>query len=400
MADFIKILDKPALYEAADTDNIKAVVGGVNTDHFAPSANISFKMQSGVEQYFFNICDDADQVKTVDKAETLDGDKLAIKDGDIESTFTLSETSLKIERVFSTKPTTAPKYKLAFSQGVQFFYQGELTPEEIADGCSRPDNVVGSYAVYCDKQGHFKNPDGSTKVNYGCGKIGHLYAPYWTDSSGKKIKGTQEIQGNILTFALPPHEWIDSAVLPITLDPDVGYAEIGGSTYSLSADRRTALISTGTTSGEVQKMFVYWKCSASAGRAVAMGLFTDDSGTPDSLVIGEEKSSQQANTWEDLEEFDVSGDAYSVTASTDYHIGLQGYDESWGTPGYGVTLYYDSVTPADNHYSAWADPWGTITWYASGLDYRYSSYIQIADSGILPIKMTPNYYQKLLQGAV
>ena len=69
MPDYTKIEDKPKLYQAADNSAIKAVVGGRNCENFAPSVNVSFRMESGQEQYFFNICDDPEQVKTVGKDE-------------------------------------------------------------------------------------------------------------------------------------------------------------------------------------------------------------------------------------------------------------------------------------------------------------------------------------------
>lgn len=308
MADFIKILDKPALYQAADTDNIKAVVGGVNTEHFAPSVNVSFKMQSGVEQYFFNICDDPDQVQTIGKTEVQAGDKLAVQDGEIVSTFTLSETSLKIERVFYQKPTQAPRYKLAFSPGVSFHYQDTLendyarelgewltagglvenfplgsSLEDYLSTHGRPDNVVGSYAVRCDQKGHYKNADGSTRVNYGTGKIGHLYAPYWTDSSGKKIKGTQEIIGNILTFALPPQEWIDSAVLPVTLDPDVGYTTAGSSFTAVSGNYAFyAGTFSPTSSGTLDSIEAYLRVDADI--SYTFGVYGVATSAPDNLI--------------------------------------------------------------------------------------------------------------------
>jgi len=34
------------------------------------------------------------------------------------------------------------------SKGLKFYYQGPLTEEEIAQGIVRPEEVVGSYAVY------------------------------------------------------------------------------------------------------------------------------------------------------------------------------------------------------------------------------------------------------------
>ncbi len=379
MPDFVKIPDKIALYEAADTENIKAVVGGINTDYFAPSANISFKMQSGEEKYFFNIADDIDQVKTVGQAEDFNADKLAVRGGDVESTFTLGDTSLKIERVFSTKPTEAPRYKLAFSPGVQFFYQPELTAEEIAEGCERPDNVVGSYAVYCDQQGHLKNSDGSTKVNYGCGKIGHLYAPYWTDADGNKIKGTQEIQGNILTFALPPQEWLDSAVLPITLDPDVGYTTAGATTVTYNSIYVYGLAKDSPASGgTVESMSLY---TAFAGTNVfKLGIYEDSAGLPGDLLLTTDEGIEAAASWVDV---DVISPA-DVVSGTDYWCGVM-------TDG--VAGKYDTVADEEamqfksgQVYGTWPDPFPSLPGDNPRLCSVYFTYTE--SGGLLPIKLT------------
>jgi len=377
MADFKKIIEKPALYEAADTENIKAVVGGINTDYFAPSANISFKMQSGKEQYFFNICDDVDQVKTVGIAENFDKNKLAIRDGDQESTFELKETSLKIERVFYVKPTVAPKYKLAFSPGVSFHYQPELTPEEIAEGCFRPDNVVGSYAVYCDKSGHYKDRSGNTIVNYGCGKIGHLYAPYWTDADGKKVKGTQEIKDGVLTFALPGQKWIDTATLPIKLDPDVGYDTAGGSSGGATGFAKGNHSGSGGAkfnfnTGTLDSFSAYVKTISSEG-TVEGGLYD--------LNVSDEPNGLKHQT----SSFnDITGTAAWVSGTMSGSITSGDYAITFAASG-AVHNYYDAVSGAGYHNNtnvvSLPDPWSGT----QSTGYNYSMYVTYTESGLLPI---------------
>lgn len=364
MPDFIKIPDKSKLYSAANTDAVDVAVGGKNVINFAPSVNVSFKFKTGEEQCFFNICDDIEQIKTVGKEEDWKGNKLKIKDGDVESTFELFESSLKIERIFYVKPITAPKYKLTYSTGISFYYQPELTAEEIEEGLYRPDNVVGSYAVYYDKAGHYKNSDGSTKVDYGSGKIGHLYAPYWVDSVGSRIKGTQRIDKNFLIFDLPSDEWLDTAVYPIKLDPDLGYTTAGASEYTLNAYRYGTKNTTGVgESGRLESISVAWKSTNTAyDRVIGLGLY-EGASPPSSPTVAERRTlrgvlyDSKASEPSGFMSIDFSANEFDLSESTDYWIGFQGYDGSWSAPpGAYAKVYYDSGTKQTNRV-AWSLPW-------------------------------------------
>jgi len=264
MAEIIKDTSNNTRYKAVDNDRLTVKIGG-NTDYFAPSVNFSYKLESGSEQYFLNICDDKNQVRTDSVAETLSGDKLSVKAGDVESTFERIGNDLKIERVFYKIPTVAPRYKLLHSIGLSFHYQPELTEEEKRIGVERPDKYCGSYAIICDKRNHFIRKDGSTIVNYRDGLIGYIYSPYWADANDDKIKGTQEIKDGVLSYPLPAQEWLNNAALPIRLDPpvDVGYSSIGGaSSAEFTAAVRGNILGPGgvnytTNAGTLDSIYVY-----------------------------------------------------------------------------------------------------------------------------------------------
>jgi hypothetical protein len=113
---------------------------------------------------------------------------------------------------------------------LDFFYQPELTQEEKDNGNFRPDNVIGSYAVYASEQ----------KINYGggkeykCGKIGHIYRPKIIDSAGTEVWGELHIEGGILSVAIP-QEFLDKAVYPIRHSAGLtfGYKTAGTSLSSV-----------------------------------------------------------------------------------------------------------------------------------------------------------------------
>ena len=439
MSDFLKIKNKKTQYLAADTLDLKTVVGGLNTDYFVPSINISFKKNSGIEQDWFNICDDPNQIKTNNSVETHIGNKISIKDGDQESIIESFGKSLKIERIYYSKPVKPPCYKLAFSPGVTFEYQDSLendyqkeldlwissggivsnfpqggSVQEYLSSRNRPDNVVGSYAIYSSHSGCFlqiskkpftymieskilnatynkrKKRYERILVNHGCGKIGHLYAPYWIDAKKTKIKGVQRIVDNKLIYDLPPQEWLDSAVLPIRLDPDVGYTTVGSSAYSQDSvgianvvDGSGNNFSTGSNSGILDSVSFYvssdWNKTTDCG--VFSEIIPDNTGT---LVDNQLKSSGFVSGWNTVS----MPDSERLSANTDYFPGFV-----WNN-GDGSN-YYDSVANSMVRFRIGAStPLSSVIWSSSNtlLWSLYFTYIE----DYLPIFGNQNIQNKIV----
>jgi len=88
------------------------------------------------------------------------------------------------------------------TKGLKFYYQPELTQQEIDKGAFRPENVVGSYAVYHEsKQGNYEALGGK---NYRAGKAFHIYRPKVRDTDGNEIWGELNIdeRQGILTITV------------------------------------------------------------------------------------------------------------------------------------------------------------------------------------------------------
>lgn len=134
----------------------------------------------------------------------------------------------EFEIVLKEKPVSNQIVLDIQAQGLRFSYQPPLTQEEIDRGDIRPDNVVGSYAVY-----H------ATKKNnrYMTGKAFHIYRPIVEDALGNKSWCSLHIDEYInpknLTITVP-QQFLDEAVYPVTIDPTFGYTTIGVSTMSIS----------------------------------------------------------------------------------------------------------------------------------------------------------------------
>ena len=126
------------------------------------------------------------------------------------------------------------------TQGLKFYYQPPLHPEHPTwadtdgDGKAdtfRPENVVGSYAVYHEsRQGDYTQLGGK---NYKTGKAFHIYRPKVTDAEGKEIWGKLNIdeKAGVLTVTIDQN-WLDNAAYPVKIDPNFGYEVAGGSETS------------------------------------------------------------------------------------------------------------------------------------------------------------------------
>ena len=125
----------------------------------------------------------------------------------------------------------------------------------------RPENVVGSYAVYhATKSGHVIG-----QTNYATGKAFHIYRPLARDSAGNTTwcdLSIDEAKG-LLTVTVP-QEFLDKAVYPVTVDPTFGYTTIGASYVSFGSQIRGSVF-TILEAGTAENITVYW-CNTAASQ--------------------------------------------------------------------------------------------------------------------------------------
>ncbi|MBW1860094.1 MAG: hypothetical protein JRI70_08485 [Deltaproteobacteria bacterium] len=160
----------------------------------------------------------------------------------------------EFEVVLKEKPKINVVSMLIATKGLAFYYQPELTKEEIADGCIRPENVVGSYAVYHESKAGDYSRAGSK--NYKSGKAFHIYRPKITDAKGKSVWGKLNIEGNLLTIEIP-QRFLDKAKYPVSVDPEFGYTSLGASEYGYGGNKLYGSVYTSPVDiGEVTDMYV------------------------------------------------------------------------------------------------------------------------------------------------
>ncbi len=175
-----------------------------------------------------------------------------------EHSFTINEGGgVEFDVILKEKPESNVFEFPIESDGLKFYYQPELTQKEKDEGAFRPENVVGSYAVYHEsKQGDYSQMGGK---NYKAGKAFHIYRPKITDANGTEVWGILNIDKGILSIEIP-QKFLDNAVYPVIVDPTFGYSQIGPSTWSyVDADQMIgSLFQSPSDVGTVESLTFYW----------------------------------------------------------------------------------------------------------------------------------------------
>ena len=195
-------------YKNEPKDEIKITLGDKDALEFVPNielkrwSEVSFKIKpKGLES-------------AKDKDLKFEGDKVKFDTPKISYEmydFTEGEGGYKYIWYLNEAPTTN---KIEFdieTSGLDFFYQPELTPEEIAQGAFRPENVVGSYAVYHQTKGGMNDSAGK---DYKTGQAFMIYRPHIIDANGAETWGILNIKDGIYSVEIP-QDFLDKAVFPI-----------------------------------------------------------------------------------------------------------------------------------------------------------------------------------------
>jgi len=145
-------------------------------------------------------------------------------------------------------------YKI-ISKNLDFHYQPAPTQEEIdLYDYYLPENAIGSYAVYhSSKMNNYIHADG-TETNYGTGKAFHIFRPKAIDANGDWVWCELLIEKDKRLVVTVPQDFLDNAVYPVVVDPEIGYSTAGGgaATYTDGRGMRNATYHyTGVTGDEV-----------------------------------------------------------------------------------------------------------------------------------------------------
>jgi len=253
----------------------------------------------------------------------------------------------------------------------------------VAEKAFRPDNVVGSYAVY-----H------ATKKNneYMTGKAFHIYRPIAEDAVGNKAWCAIHIDGHLdpknLTITVP-QQFLDEAVYPVVIDPDFGYLIAGGTEYII-ADEDSYLTLRGGSA---------WTMPAPGGTANYIRAYIGDSETCNTKVLINQKDSEGADSHGQIaikenlacglalhwEEFTLSGE--TLTEAVVYILSVTADKDDLGNYGFYTTRYdtdgaVASYSDSAQNYGAPENPWNDSP-DGTTRDYSiYCNYTEAAPAGL------------------
>lgn len=264
-------------------------------------------------------------------------------------THRIKEGSLKWEIIydnaFALPADGIERFALEFTEGLTWHHQPELTAEEIAEGCIRPDNVVNSYAAYLGQD-----------------KFGHLYRAEMVDANGDRCWATQQIVDGEIQVTLPA-EWLATADYPVTLDPTFGFNSQGASSDPIYNGYIHAFeVDAPASDGTVTQLSAYLSYFGSTVPDVATaGIYTDSSG-PGSLIANG-TTNELSSTADESGTYQIQHFTFatppSVTGSTSYILAMMA--DNGGAEGtIACYIAYDAVA-------------GYNRWYKSGQTYSGGS---------------------------
>lgn len=344
-------------YTADGLGDVKpsVLIGGKATDKFIPNVNASFYD----DEFFINL-------NRKGKPAVSGKSSSAEIVGDDKDIFHIDDQGrLKWDIEFGECPKSLTlSWEIKCSDAIEFYYQGPLTEEEIKDGCVRPDEIVGSYAVYCNKANN----------KYKTGKLCHIPRPFVIDANGSREWCDMLITDGVLTITLP-ELFMQSAVYPVRLDPTIGYTTAGGSGFA-ATDRLLACGYTAPSSGAANPGTIYINVRSKTSDNIRGAVYTDNSGT---VASASKLSSSEA-------EITISGTLPAwqsgaitlagITASTIYYLAVHSdscaiaYDSGTATYYYGV-----GYTPGVNGLPS------TFSSGPSSLARILSVYLEYTESG-------------------
>ena len=114
----------------------------------------------------------------------------------------------------------------------------------------RPENVVGSYAVYRE--------DGKTGNKYATGKLYHIYTPLIIDAKGNSVWGQLEVTKTSLTITID-EKWLAEATYPIVIDPSFGYTIVGATSDTQNQNQMTILLPNLPEAGTVTEVHAFFE---------------------------------------------------------------------------------------------------------------------------------------------
>lgn len=336
---------------------IEFEVGDAEQDDFFPQ----FKTK-----HWDNECNFSARLVAGQGAVTEHDGKLAYDDGEQIARFYEKDTGdedggFEFDVVLPKKPKSNVIRWTIQHKGLDFFYQPELTPKDIEEGAERPENVVGSYAVY-HKTGRNNKVGGK---EYRTGKAFHIYRPKAHDALNNEVWCDLNIDEVACELTVTvPQDFLNSATYPVVVDPTFGYTSAGASGLGIAFSTTSRRVGNTATLGEAGTLDSLHAAGfvSSGSETISTKMFINTLNDPSSNTHAEianvENASQSYTTSKTFKTFTaasevLAADDYITSVVGDYadvvsSSGLVAYDSSGGA-------YY--AENFGSYASAAEDPW-------------------------------------------
>lgn len=340
-----------------DRTRVDLLMGGKDAvvgSKVVPNVNMSWAFTE-VDEFWINL--NRKNVTVTNEKETFQNNELSLKIGDETNVWKLKYVvldygdglprtiqALAWDITLDKKPASnAIEWDMLCSPGLEFLYQDTIenewrpetgvTLQEYLDQNHRPENVVGSYAIFCNKRNNA----------YRTGKVAHVFRPECTDSLGKKTWADLFVDPstNLLRITIP-QKFIDTAVYPIHLDPDIGYDGQGASTGNVALKTLCAR-ETADSTCTLATIHMYCKNTDSSTHNILLCIY-ENGGNPGAQLAAEAGPISLAASFDG-----EKSAAYTpaIVATTDYFV-------AWMNDEWHVQGYHDAIA------------WGEEKWENTG----------------------------------
>lgn len=319
-----------ATVDYSPRDRVEIEVGDSKQDDFMPQ--VKFKRWGNEVNCSFRLKTEAKGV------HTREGEKIKTSN----AAFYAIEGGFEFEVVLDSPPKSNVVEFTIEDKGVVYLYQGELSESEKRRGFSRPENVIGSYAVYSNAPK--TNYDGSKE--YGVGKVGHIYRPEIVDANGARVWGDMKIENKVLSITIP-QDFLNMAAYPVIVDPTFGYLIAGASKTTVSNpsfESRLGNYYAAPESGTFSYASAYMELTSGTSFRAKFFINERDSVSADvhgQVAVSAISFQRGGKSWRT---FQLQGEG--ITKDTEYIFSVQGRKTDY------ASIYYDSIvyTPENSTY--------------------------------------------------
>lgn len=252
----------------------------------------------------------------------------------------LEDGGMEINIILNSPPTSNVfNFAIDGADNLDFFYQSPLTDQDIKEGVSRPDNVVGSYAVYY--KDHANHIEGQT--NYATGKAYHIFRPLVTDANSATTWADLSYENGVLSVTVP-QKFLDAALYPVKVDPTFGNINIGATKLSAPTGGTANLVKASpASSGTVTSISSYISDCFGFNSGDDVKIVIWDVGTLAIISNGTGPAVDASTVSCTTGAWDVGtyASSPSVTSGTNYYVGYvvqsSGTIDSWYDTGASAT---------------------------------------------------------------